>query len=79
MSACQACANPASGRADMNCRLCRIREIARSPAFFESERAGQRTVAYRQALEAEFGDAWAAGHDEVKAEAVRIFAMKASP
>lgn len=70
---CAACQSPASGQYTAGCRACALRNVARGPAFFESQRTGTLTPAYRKQLQA-LGDA-AAVHKEVKAVAAALFAQ----
>ena len=67
VAGCFGCARPAGGIYNAACRQCRIRWLARGPLFFEARRTGVIGVGYREALVGIFGDAWAAGHELVKA------------
>ncbi len=77
MTACPGCANPAGGIAVTSCRACRLREIARGPAFFASMRAGKLTPAYVEQL-AGLGGTIEQAHAEVKA-AAKTLSMGATP
>ena len=67
---CKACAesllsrNCGMYRAD--CQDCEARAIARSPIFFDAARTDAITPAYRDVLQAAFGDDWKSGHEKVK-------------
>jgi hypothetical protein len=63
-----------SGFIRAGCRGCEVRELARSPAFFEASRQARITTRYRAALRAVFGDDIETGHALVKAEHRRIYA-----
>lgn len=58
------------------CRGCNIRGLAISIGFHQSQKAGTLDNSYRQGLMALFGDDWRRGHDDVKAEAARIRALR---
>lgn len=55
-----------------DCRGCKVRALATSPAFFAATQAGAMTSDYRAALQALFGEDWQQAHKEVKAEAERL-------
>lgn len=67
---CEACAahakNPTSGAYKGCCQQCAIRSIAKSPAYWESQRLGAITAGYRAALERAFAGDVKAGHAAVK-------------
>jgi hypothetical protein len=68
---CQACAeaerNPNTGMYHADCRECSARALSASPQHFAASQAGALLPAYRDALQAVFGDGWKAGHERVKA------------
>ncbi len=72
---CHACQeaqrNRFSGAYHANCRECSARALSHSPQFHDAQRAGVLTPAYRDALQAVFGDDWQAGHERVKSWAQR--------
>lgn len=78
---CYACLsfaqNPLSGQYKSGCIDCSTRSIARSPAYFESQKAGSITPRYRAALERAFTGDWKAGHAAVKAWAERMSGVAA--
>lgn len=60
------------------CRGCLVRSIATGPVFWQSEQDGKLTSAYRQALERAFPGDWKTAHAEIKVEAERIRALRAT-
>lgn len=58
------------------CRGCAIRALANGLEFFNARKAGRMLPAYQQSLRANFGDAWQAAHEEVKAEYERVQALR---
>jgi hypothetical protein len=60
-----------------SCRGCAVRGLAISIGFHQSEKAGTLDNSYRHGLMALFGDDWRRGHEDVKAEAARIKALRA--
>lgn len=75
MSTCTACtearANAWSGAYRADCLECSARALSHSPTHFAAAQAGAITPAYRDALQAVFGDDWKAGHERAKAWASR--------
>ena len=73
---CPSCAeaevNPLSGMYRNGCTGCQERALAGSPQYSEALRSGKVGGAYRQALQALYGDDWQAAHDRVKAWADRM-------
>ncbi len=67
---CTACAdfaaNRLSGSYRKGCLECDARQLAQSPLFWESSKAGNITQAYRSALDKIFGKDWLIGHANVK-------------
>lgn len=55
-----------------------MRSIATGPVFWQSEQDGKLTSAYRQALERAFPGDWKTAHAEIKVEAERIRALRAT-
>ena len=70
--ACDACQNWRGGIYRTTCRQCVLRDIARGPAYFESQQTGKLTRAYRAQL-APLGDIKAV-HAEVQQWARRLVA-----
>ena len=70
-ASCQACAeataNRWSGAYRADCKECSARALSHSPDYFEGQRTGKMTPAYRHALDVTFGENWKAGHERVKA------------
>ena len=60
-----------------NCRGCAVRGLANSIQFFRAEKAGRLVPEYQKALQAAFGDGWKQAHQDIKAEATRIKALRA--
>lgn len=73
---CEACQraqiNPRTGMYQADCMECTARALANSPQFFDAMKAEAMTPAYRDALQAAFGQDWKAGHERVKHWAQRI-------
>ncbi len=76
---CTACAeahrNPLTGRRSAACFECTARALAKSPQYFGSLEAGERTPAYNAELELLFGvneDDQRRAHEAVNAWARRI-------
>lgn len=73
---CPACqradTEPNTGMIQAGCPGCTARELARSPQYFQSERAGAFTPAYRKALERAYGENWKEGHAQAKEWAARL-------
>ena len=67
---CPGCDKPEGGLYMLACRACTLRNIARGPAFWQSQRDGKLTPAYRRQLEA-LGVPGAV-HQEVKAARNRM-------
>lgn len=67
---CEGCSKPAGGIYIVGCRECSTRLLARSWSFYESQRDGRLTPAYRRGLRA-LGKDVLAEHERVKAKAVR--------
>lgn len=67
---CPACqeaeTNPSTGMYQSECLECSARALSHSPAYFDAARSNSITPAYRDALQAVFGDGWKAGHERVK-------------
>lgn len=72
---CTACTeakvNAWSGAYRADCLECSARALSHSPTHFAAAQAGAITPAYRDALQAVFGDDWKAGHERAKAWASR--------
>lgn len=76
MNPCDCCRRaeqrPDYARYQAGCKTCAVRELANGPLFHQSGLDGALSAPYRKALALVFGDAWRAGHEEVKAAAARI-------
>lgn len=59
-----------------SCHGCTVRGLAISIGFHQSQKAGTLDNSYRHGLMALFGDDWRRGHEDVKAEAGRIRALR---
>lgn len=72
---CPACQeaerNPLTGMYQSGCLECSARALSHGPAYFDAARSDSMTPAYRDALQATFGENWRAGHEAVKAWAQR--------
>ena len=71
-ASCPACAEATANRWSggayrADCQECGARALSHSPEYFEGQRTGKMTPAYRQSLVHLFGDEWQAGHYSVKA------------
>lgn len=76
-SDCTAAAtNPNWGGYHAHCQGCQVRALALGLHFFESRTGGGITPAYRACLRTLFGDEAKQGHERVKAESIRIGALR---
>ena len=64
--------NPLSGFYQSHCQDCQARQLAHSPAYFDSARDGRMSPTYLAALKYVFREQWQAGHLSVKHYAQRI-------
>ena len=75
---CDACtaaeADSMTGLTQDGCRGCTARELANSIEHAEARMLGKMTPRYMARLRAAYGEAWEAGHAEVKAWARRMLA-----
>ena len=75
---CDACtaaeAAPMTGLYQAGCRACTARQLANGIEHAEARMLGKMTPRYMARLRAAYGDAWEAGHAEVKAWARRMLA-----
>ena len=67
--------NPHWGGLHASCEGCKVRALAKGPAFWDAKRVGRMVPSYRKALETVFGGEWEAGHVKVKAEHARLRAL----
>lgn len=58
------------------CRSCKARALCQSPTFHEAIQSNTITPAYRHALQVYWGEQWKAGHEETKAWASILEALK---
>jgi hypothetical protein len=76
VSDCFACQladkNPRTGAYRGACVECAARALANGPVYFDADRAGALTQAYRAALVSVFGADWKAGHERVRVWAKKI-------